>query len=73
MGLENVDIPIPGKIIRVETKPGQEVNEGDVLCILESMKMENPILSPAKGTVKEVNVEPGQFMNAGDTAFVIES
>ncbi len=73
MGQENVEIPIPGKIINVQVNPGQEVNEGDTLCILESMKMENPILSPSKGVVKEVKVEPGQFVNAGDIAVVIES
>ena len=73
MGQENVDIPIPGKIINVQVNPSQKVDEGDILCILESMKMENPILSPVKGVVKEVKVEPGQFVNAGDIAVVIES
>src|SRR3989304_9088575 len=72
MAQENVDIPIPGKIISVAVIAGQQVGEGDVLCILESMKMENPILCPVKGVVKEVKVSAGQFVSSGAVAFIIE-
>lgn len=72
MAQEIVDMPIPGKVISVAATTGQQVNEGDVLCILESMKMENPILSPVKGTVKDVKVSAGQFVSSGITAFIIE-
>ena len=72
MAQENVDMPIPGKIISVAVVAGQHVSEGDVLCILESMKMENPILSPVKGVVKEVKVSAGQFVSSGAMAFTIE-
>ncbi|MEW6034491.1 MAG: biotin/lipoyl-containing protein [Chloroflexota bacterium] len=72
MGLETVDIPIPGKIVSVAVSTGQQVNEGDVLCVLESMKMENPILSPVKGVVKEVKVTAGQFVSSGAVAATIE-
>jgi len=43
---ETVEVPITGKIISASVKVGDEVKEGDTLCILESMKMENPILAP---------------------------
>jgi len=46
MAQEIVEVPITGKIISVNVKPGDQVQEGDVICILESMKMENPILAP---------------------------
>ena len=72
MAQENVDMPIPGKIISVAVVAGQHVGEGDVLCILESMKMENPILSPVKGVVMEVKVSAGQFVASGAVAFTIE-
>lgn len=72
MAQQTVDMPIPGKIISVAVTAGQQVNEGDVLCMLESMKMENPILSPVKGTVKEVKVSLGQFVASGAVAFTIE-
>lgn len=72
MAQEIVDIPIPGKVISVAVVTGQQVNEGDILCILESMKMENPILCPAKGTVREVKVAAGDFVSSGVTGFTIE-
>jgi biotin carboxyl carrier protein len=72
MAQETVEVPIPGKIVGVQAKPGQAVSEGDILCTLESMKMENPILSPTKGVVKEVKVAPGQFVNAGDIVATVE-
>lgn len=72
MAQETIEMPIPGKIISVAAVIGQNVNEGDVLCVLESMKMENPIICPVKGVVKEVKVSPGQFVSSGATGFIIE-
>ena len=45
MPQEIIEVPITGKILSVNVKPGDKVKEGDTLCILESMKMENPILA----------------------------
>ena len=56
MARETVEVPIPGKIISVDVKAGDEVKEGDVLCTLESMKMENPILAPVDGTIIEIGI-----------------
>jgi urea carboxylase len=69
---ENVEIPITGKITSVNVKPGDVVKEGDVLCLLESMKMENPILAPVKGTVIEISISPGQVVEVGQLVAIIE-
>jgi biotin carboxyl carrier protein len=69
---ETVEVPITGKIISVAVKAGDTVKEGDVLCMLESMKMENPILSPVDGTVLEVGVQPEQVVKPGEKIAVIE-
>jgi biotin carboxyl carrier protein len=69
---ENVEIPITGKITSVNVKSGAKVAEGDVLCMLESMKMENPILAPVAGTVAKIELSVGQVVEAGDLVAVIE-
>ncbi len=72
MAQETVEVPITGKILRVNAKVGDAVKEGDILCILESMKMENPIVATASGTVKKIGVSPDQVVNPGDVIAVIE-
>ncbi|MCD6299679.1 MAG: acetyl-CoA carboxylase biotin carboxyl carrier protein subunit, partial [Dehalococcoidales bacterium] len=54
MAQEIIEVPITGKIISVNAKPGDKVKEGDTLCLLESMKMENPILAPVDGTISQI-------------------
>ena len=72
MAREIVEIPIAGKIISVNVRPGDEVKEGDTLCILESMKMENPILTPVGGTITEIKISVGQVVGTGDVVAIIE-
>lgn len=72
MAQEIVEAPLPGKVIRVEVTEGNSVEESGVICIIEAMKMENPILSPAKGSVIEVTVSPGQVVKTGQKLAVIE-
>ena len=72
MARETVEVPITGKIISVDVKAGDTVKEGDTICVLESMKMENPILAPVDGTVIEVSVTVDQVVKPGDTIAVIE-
>jgi pyruvate carboxylase subunit B len=69
---EKVEVPITGKIISIDVKVGDSVEEGDVICILESMKMENPITSPVDGTVAEIAVKEDQVVKPGDIIAVIE-
>ena len=72
MSLEKVEVPITGKIISIDIAIGDSIHEGDIVCILESMKMENPIESPVDGKVTEVNVKVNQVVKPGDVIAVIE-
>ena len=72
MARETIEAPITGKIISVNVKVGDAVKEGDVICMLESMKMENPILTPVGGTVIEVGVKAEQVVKPGEKLAVIE-
>ncbi|MDP6509738.1 MAG: biotin/lipoyl-containing protein [Dehalococcoidia bacterium] len=72
MPQENVEVPITGKVLRVEVAVGNKVEEGAVLCIIESMKMENPILATVAGQVQEISVTPGQQVKSGQVLAVIE-
>lgn len=58
--------PISGVILRVAVTPGQQVNAGELLVVLEAMKMENEIFAPAHGTVAEVHVSAQQEVQQGD-------
>jgi len=69
---EKVEVPITGKIISIDVKVGDKVEEGDIICILESMKMENPITSPVDGTVAEITAKADQVVKPGDVVAVIE-
>lgn len=65
-GAETVSAPMPGNIVAVKVSVGQSVNAGDVLCILEAMKMENEIMAPKAGTVVAVSTSAGATVNTGD-------
>ena len=66
VGSASITAPMPGNIISVNVKVGDVVEAGDVLCILEAMKMENEIMAPKAGTVASVNVSAGASVNNGD-------
>ncbi len=63
---------MPGKVMEVKVKAGDAVKKGDMLLILEAMKMKNPVPSPQDGVVKEVKVEAGSRVKAGDVMMVVE-
>ena len=65
-GAVSVKAPMPGNILDVKVKAGDSVKAGDVLAILEAMKMENEIVAPQDGTVASVNVNKGDTVNSGD-------
>jgi len=66
-----VNAPMPGKIVKLVAAEGQAVKAGDVLLILEAMKMQNEITAPAAGTVKAFNVAAGQSVKPGETLVII--
>ena len=63
---------ITGTVWKVEVTPGDEIDEGDTVVILESMKMEMPVEAEDPGTVKEIRVEEGQSVQEGDVLVVLE-
>ncbi len=70
-GKETVSSPMPGNILAVNVAQGDAVKKGDVLLILEAMKMENEILSPCDGTVFSVNTTKGSSVETGAVLCVI--
>ena len=70
-GSVKVDAPMPGTILDVKVAPGTAVKNGQVLCILEAMKMENDIVAPQDGTVASVNVNKGDSVEAGQTIITL--
>ena len=61
-----------GKILRVEKKVGDKVDEDEVVVVMEAMKMEIPVVAPASGVLKELKVTPGQAVEAEQVLAVIE-
>ncbi len=70
-GGETVSAPMPGNILAVNVTAGQAVKKGDVLMVLEAMKMENEIMSPVDGTVASVAVTKGATVETGAVLCVI--
>lgn len=68
---EQVTSPMPGNILEISVKVGDQVKAGDLLCILEAMKMENEILAPCDGSVVDVHTQKGATVDSGDLLFVI--
>ena len=61
-----VNAPMPGTILDVKVSAGQSVKKGDVICVLEAMKMENDIPAPCDGVVASINVQKGASVAAND-------
>lgn len=80
MGMDNLSskkqkelkAPMPGLVLTINVKPGDEVNEGDKLVVLEAMKMENNLKAEANGTVKEINCTTGQAVEKNEVLLVFE-
>ena len=71
VGANTVPAPLPGNINEIRFSAGQSVKAGDVVIILEAMKMENEIVAPRAGTLTKVHVQKGAVVNTGDPLFDI--
>lgn len=70
-GGNTVTSPMPGTILDIKVSEGDTVADGDVLCILEAMKMENEIMAPCGGKIVQISVAKGASVNSGDVLIVI--
>lgn len=66
-----VAAPIPGTILSLAVKKGQSVKAGEVLCVLEAMKMENEIVAPQSGIISSIPIQVNQAVEAGDVLVVL--
>ena len=64
-GSVEINAPMPGKILDVKAQPGASVSRGDVVLILEAMKMENEVVAPQDGTIASINVNVGDMVEPG--------
>ena len=71
-GGKEVSSPIQGQVTNVKVKVGDKVRKGDVLLIIEAMKLENEVVSPFDGEIKEILVSKGQNVKAKDVIIIIE-
>ena len=71
-GVQSIFAPMPGRVIKVLKSPGDSINAGESLLIVEAMKMQNEIGAPKTGTVVEIKVQPGQTVTAGEVLAVVE-
>ena len=70
-GANKVTAPMPGTILNVKVSAGQAVKKGDVICVLEAMKMENDIPAPCDGVIASINVQKGANVAANDVIATI--
>lgn len=71
-GLAEIKTMMPGKVVRLIAKPGERVEKGDPVLVVEAMKMQNDLKSPKAGVVKEICVDEGATVGAGDVLAIIE-
>ena len=64
-GAVKMNAPMPGKILSIKANAGQAVKKGDVILLLEAMKMENEVVAPQDGTIASINVAAGDMVEAG--------
>jgi biotin carboxyl carrier protein len=70
-GATSIPAPMPGTILSIKVQAGDKVKKGQVLCILEAMKMENEIMTGADGVISSVAINTGDSVNTGQVLFII--
>jgi len=70
--LKDIKAPMPGLVLDIKIAPGDEVEEGDVILVLEAMKMENMIKSPGAGKIKAIKIEKGEAVEKGQVLIEVE-
>jgi acetyl-CoA carboxylase biotin carboxyl carrier protein len=73
MAVVNVKSEIAGNVWKIQTKPGDRVEVDGEIMILESMKMEIPVLSPRAGTIKEIRVSEGEAIDEGQLVAILDA
>jgi len=73
MAVVNVKSEIAGNVWKIQTKPGDQVEADGEIMILESMKMEIPVLSPRAGTIKEIRVSEGEAIDEGQLVAILDA
>ena len=71
--MADIEAHITGNVWKIEVAVGDEVSDGDTLVILESMKMEIPVLSPRAGTIKEIKVSEGEAIDEGQLVAILDA
>lgn len=71
-GKQKITSPMPGTIISIKTKPGDKVQKGNIIMILEAMKMENEIIAPEDGVITSIDTSEGASVNTGDILATLE-
>ena len=64
--------PMPGKVVRILMRQGDEVEAGSGVLVVEAMKMQNEVKSPKKGTIQKILVGEGTAVNAGDVLAIVD-
>jgi len=64
--------PMPGRVVEIKVKVGEEVTQGQELCVIEAMKMQMPVKSPQNSKVSDIKVEIGQGIKKGDVLIELE-
>jgi acetyl-CoA carboxylase biotin carboxyl carrier protein len=73
MAVVNVKSEIAGNVWKIQTKPGDRIEVDGEIMILESMKMEIPVLSPKAGTIKEIKVSEGEAVSEGQLVAILDA
>ncbi len=71
-GPGEIKAPMSGKVLKINAQPGEEISRGQVLMVLEAMKMENEITAKSDGKIKEIKVSEGASVNPGDVLVILE-